>query len=78
MAATKMERLKTHKRVQFLDGRADGFADWFVTLRPGWRWSGDPGDTVHCFGVATLAEAMREVRAAVLCDCDQCRRELEG
>lgn len=63
-----------HPRVEAVDVEdTDG---WFVTLRSGWKDSRDPVVPVHCFGASTLSEALREVRAAMPCDCEQCKREI--
>jgi hypothetical protein len=71
--ASLAEVLRAHPRVEALEVEStDG---WFVTLHAGWKSASDPMVPVHCFGASTLTEAMRDVRAALPCDCDQCRRE---
>lgn len=71
--ASLAEQLRAHPRVMALDVEpTDG---WFVTLHAGWKSASDPMVPVHCFGASTLTEAMRDVRAALPCDCDQCRSE---
>jgi hypothetical protein len=67
-----INRIKSHPRVLALEGREEGFEDWFVELHYGWRWAGDMLPT-HCFGAGTLSEAMREIRNAVPCYCEKCR-----
>lgn len=47
-----------------------GFA-YDIALRNGWRSS---DDLVHSIIEPTVARALAELRAAVPCDCDACRR----
>lgn len=70
-----LAKLKADKRVYAVNGRREGYEDWFIELNAGWRDSDDPYDTVHCFGANTLTEAMKRLRKAIACDCDQCQRE---
>lgn len=63
-------RLRAHPRVDSVDGRDAGFEDWFVYLKPGWRWLGYVGE--HAHGFATLREALLEVERAEPCDCEEC------
>ncbi len=70
--AALLDRLRAHARVEDIEREpTDG---WFVTLKDGWKSANDPMVPVHCFGADTLTEAMREVNAALPCDCDQCMR----
>jgi hypothetical protein len=46
------------------------FEDWFIYLKPGWRWCGYIGE--HAHGFTTLREALSEVEKAEPCDCDEC------
>lgn len=66
-------RLRAHPRVWFVDGRDQGFEDWFITLRPGWHVEDSYGE--HCFGESTLRECLSRVEAAKPCDCEQCQEE---
>jgi hypothetical protein len=66
-------RLRQHPRVEYVDGRDAGFEDWFIYLKPGWRWFGYVGE--HAHGFETLREALREVNRAEPCDCEECQRE---
>lgn len=68
-------QIKTDPRVYSLQGRREGFEDYFVELNVGWRDSHDPLAATHCFGVGTLTEALKRVRAAVACGCEECERE---
>lgn len=68
-----LDRLRSHERVAHVDREpTDG---WFITLRSGWKSAGDPLCPTHCFGAPTLTEALRDVRAALPCDCEQCLGE---
>jgi hypothetical protein len=69
-------RLRAHPRVQFVDGRDQGFEDWFIYLQPGWHYAGDPGS--HAYGFTTLREALAAAETAQPCDCDECEREKES
>jgi hypothetical protein len=66
-------RLRTHPCVWFVDGRDQGFEDWFVTLHTGWHWDGYPAE--HAHGFTTLREALAAVEKVQPCDCEQCREE---
>lgn len=70
-----LNTIRAHERVRFIDIEPqDG---WFVTLQPGWKYAGDPCLPTHAFGARTLTEAMRDVKAALPCVCDQCQREAD-
>jgi hypothetical protein len=69
-------RLRAHPRVWFVDGRDQGFEDWFITLRAGWHYEGDPGS--HAYGFTTLREALVAVERSESCDCEQCQQERVG
>jgi hypothetical protein len=66
-------RLRAHPRVWFVDGRDQGYEDWFITLRTGWHWNGYPAE--HAHGFTTLREALAAVEKAQPCDCEQCQEE---
>lgn len=67
------EKVANHPRVWFLDVEpTDG---WFVTLRPGWACDHDPSS--HCFGASTLTEALKVVKSARPCTCEQCVGEID-
>ena len=58
-----------------MDGRDQGFEDWFVTLRAGWHWDGYIAE--HAHGFTTLREALTAANKAQPCDCEECAIELE-
>jgi hypothetical protein len=55
---------------------SDGY---WIDLKQGWKWSGDPLGVVHGIHEETRQRARRET--VVRCDCDQCTSaaiKLEG
>jgi hypothetical protein len=70
-----IDRIKSHPRVLALDGKTEGFAEWFVELKFGWKWGGDPMCPTHGFGTPTLTQAMKGIRLALPCDCNTCEKQ---
>jgi hypothetical protein len=52
-------------------GSGDGY---WITLRAGFKWAGDPRGAVHCIHEPTRAAAHRE--EVLRCACEDCRQEI--
>lgn len=70
-SATPMKLRKEHIHEQWSEaGSGDGY---WISLKTGWKWAGDPLGAVHCIHEDTKTAAMRE--DVMPCDCDDCRQE---
>ncbi len=61
-----------HKRIEHWDDERSMGNSLIVTLQRGWKFSGDIFQAEHVKGFDTQAEAMREVRGSLPCDCASC------
>ena len=60
-----------HVREQWNEGHPDKGGDgYWVVLKEGYKWAGDPAAPVHCIHEPTRAACYRE--SVMVCDCKDC------
>jgi hypothetical protein len=69
MIATKLNR-----KVEHWDDERNIGNSILVTLKPGWRWGGDPQSPTHVEGFDTPKEAKAELRSVMPCACKECKQ----
>lgn len=73
---TQELKSQRHKNILHWDDERSLGNSLIVSLVPGKQFSADVGTGEHVRGFDTIKEAMSEVRSAVDCSCDDCKREL--
>lgn len=49
---------------------SEGENGYWIILKPGWKWNGDPMGSVHAIHESTKRQAWKQ--AIVPCDCQDC------
>lgn len=76
-----LEKLRSHKKVQYIDDFRNVGDSIIISLNPGWRfgfdelWYNNADEGDHVEGTDTVNGARDLVSKAVPCNCKECREK---